>query len=149
MRKRLETMIVLLVAIAVVVAVLLLPFGLALAAPDGKALYDQKCAMCHGGNGVAKEMWAKKGMKNLNDDAWQKANTDEAIAKVDLGRQPRPQHARLQGQAVRGGDRLRGEAYPLVRSREAITSQPPPSYPGRVRSPGGFGPGFFSGVFFA
>lgn len=82
MRKRLETMIVLLVAIGVVVAVLLLPFGLALAAPDGKALYDQKCAMCHGGNGVAKEMWAKKGMKNLNDEAWQKANADEAIAKV-------------------------------------------------------------------
>lgn len=82
MRKRLETMFVLLVAIGVVVAVLLLPLGLAMAAPDGKALYEQKCAMCHGGNGVAKDMWAKKGMKNLNDEAWQKANSDEAVAKA-------------------------------------------------------------------
>ena len=54
--------------------------GLALAA-DGKAVYSSKCAVCHGADGVAKEMWAKKGMKNLNDPAWQKAMTDEQLTK--------------------------------------------------------------------
>ena len=39
--------------------------------PDGKALYDKKCAMCHGKDGVAKKMAA--GSANLNDPEWQKA----------------------------------------------------------------------------
>jgi len=39
-------------------------------APDGKALYDKKCAMCHGKDGVAKKMAA--GSVNLNDPEWQK-----------------------------------------------------------------------------
>jgi cytochrome c6 len=52
----------------------------AIAAEDGKALYEQKCAMCHGKNGVATAMG--KGSKNFNDPEFQKANTAEAIAKV-------------------------------------------------------------------
>ena len=60
-------------------------FLLSLAAPalaevDGKALFESKCAMCHGKDGVAKPM--AKGSSNLNDPAFQKANDAAAIAKV-------------------------------------------------------------------
>jgi len=48
-------------------------------AEDGKALYDSKCAMCHGKDGVAKPM--AKGSKNFNDPAYQKAATIESISK--------------------------------------------------------------------
>jgi mono/diheme cytochrome c family protein len=61
---------------------LVLGIGIVIAAdPDGKSLYDGKCAMCHGKDGVAKEMYAKQGARNFNDPAWQKENTDDAIAK--------------------------------------------------------------------
>ena len=61
---------------------LLASFGLAvpvLAAEDGKALYESKCAMCHGMDGVAKKMAA--GSKNFNDPAWKKAATVDSIVK--------------------------------------------------------------------
>ena len=57
-------------------------FGLAapaLAEDDGKKLYDSKCAMCHGTDGVAKKMGA--GSKNFNDLAWKKTATVEGIVK--------------------------------------------------------------------
>jgi mono/diheme cytochrome c family protein len=47
---------------------------------SGQALYDKKCAMCHGKDGVAKKM--AEGSANLNDPAWQKATTLEAIIEV-------------------------------------------------------------------
>jgi len=62
---------------------LIAAFGLAvpvLAAEDGKALYDSKCAMCHGGDGVAKKMGA--GSKNFNDAAWKKSATVDGIVKA-------------------------------------------------------------------
>jgi len=71
------------VAVAVVLAVLLLPLGLSLAeGVDGKALYEKKCAMCHGKEGAPPEMWAKKGVVNFSDKAWQDANSDDAILKA-------------------------------------------------------------------
>ena len=57
-------------------------FGLAvpaLAEEDGKKLYDSKCAMCHGTDGVAKKMGA--GSKNFSDPAWKKTATVEGIVK--------------------------------------------------------------------
>jgi mono/diheme cytochrome c family protein len=66
-------------ALLVVVA---LSFGAAFAAdaPDGKALYESKCGMCHGKDGVAKS--TAKGAMNFNDPKFQEANTVAAIEKV-------------------------------------------------------------------
>ena len=67
--------------IASIATVALLGLALpAFAAEDGKALYDSKCAMCHGNDGVAKPM--AKGSKNFNDPAWKKGETADGIAKI-------------------------------------------------------------------
>ena len=50
------------------------------AAEDGKALYEAKCAMCHGMGGVAKPMAG--GSKNFNDAAWKKGITAPAIVTI-------------------------------------------------------------------
>ena len=54
--------------------------GDAVKAPDGKALYTAKCAMCHGADGVAKKLAA--GSANLNDAEWQKKTPPEVIEKT-------------------------------------------------------------------
>ena len=66
----------LIIAIALVAA-----SGSALsAAGEGTDLYNKKCAMCHGKDGVAKAM--AKGSANLNDPEWQKSTSVDAVAKV-------------------------------------------------------------------
>ena len=55
-------------------------FGMAipvLAAEDGKKLFESKCAMCHGMDGVAKKM--ASGSKIFNDPAWKKTATVDGI----------------------------------------------------------------------
>jgi mono/diheme cytochrome c family protein len=52
----------------------------AAAADPAKAMYEKKCGMCHGNDGVAKPMG--KGSANFNDPEWQKTATVESIAKV-------------------------------------------------------------------
>jgi cytochrome c6 len=49
-------------------------------AEDGKTIYDAKCALCHGKDGVAKSV--AKGSKNFNDPEFQGAWTDESIVKI-------------------------------------------------------------------
>jgi mono/diheme cytochrome c family protein len=61
------------------VLVLLAFVAAPVASADGKALYDAKCAMCHGKDGVAKPM--AKGAGNFNDATWQKANSLETVIK--------------------------------------------------------------------
>ena len=61
--------------------------ALALAAPpeaniDGRALYNTKCANCHGRTGRARPDLAKKNTPSFNDPAWQKEATDEEIKDV-------------------------------------------------------------------
>ena len=62
------------------VAVVALVSPLSLAEDAGKVLFDRKCAMCHGVDGVAKKMAA--GSANLNDPEWQEANSVESIVTV-------------------------------------------------------------------
>ena len=61
------------------VALLAVPL-LAASPPPARTLYEQKCAICHGKDGVAKP--AGKGSKNFNDPAFQREWSAEAIAKV-------------------------------------------------------------------
>jgi len=74
-----------LAALALVAAVA----PIASAAEDGKALYDSKCAMCHGKDGAAKPM--AKGSRNFSDAEFQKANSAEQItALVEAGKNKMP-----------------------------------------------------------
>jgi len=65
--------------IAVVVLFVLVLAAPAMAAPDGKALYASKCAMCHGQDGVPKKM--AEGSKSFIDPAFKKDATVEKIVK--------------------------------------------------------------------
>ena len=61
--------------------------GLALAGPlhaaepaaDGAKLFQLHCQLCHGRDGKAMPVYAKKGAPDLNDPEWQKARTDDDI----------------------------------------------------------------------
>jgi mono/diheme cytochrome c family protein len=63
----------------VIVGALLLTSGMA-AGEEGQSLYDKKCAMCHGKDGVAKKL--AEGSANLNDPEWQEKSTLEEIIRV-------------------------------------------------------------------
>jgi mono/diheme cytochrome c family protein len=49
-------------------------------ADDGKGLYDTKCAMCHGKDGVAKP--PGKGSRDFNDPAYQAASSVDDIVSI-------------------------------------------------------------------
>jgi cytochrome c6 len=54
--------------------------AMAIAASEGKSLYETKCAQCHGKDGIAKP--PGKGSKNFNDPAFQSGWSEDAIAKI-------------------------------------------------------------------
>jgi mono/diheme cytochrome c family protein len=47
---------------------------------DGVALYDGKCALCHGKDGVGLPNWRSKGQPDFTKPEWQNAHTDVQIA---------------------------------------------------------------------
>jgi len=57
-----------------------LAVGVACAADEGKSLYETKCALCHGKDGVAKP--AGKGSRNFNDPAFQSSMSTRAIVTM-------------------------------------------------------------------
>ena len=62
------------------IALLASILALALAATEGKVLYETKCAQCHGKEGIAKP--PGKGSKNFSDPEFQTAWTEESIAQI-------------------------------------------------------------------
>ena len=48
-------------------------------AADGIALYDSKCAICHGKDGAGLPNWRDKGQPDFTKPQWQKAHTDAQI----------------------------------------------------------------------
>jgi mono/diheme cytochrome c family protein len=68
-------------------------FGLCLAAapatavaddkpPETQALFETKCAVCHGKDGKPVPMFAKIGVRDLSDAGWQKARSDAQLKQV-------------------------------------------------------------------
>jgi len=47
---------------------------------DGVALYDGKCALCHGKDGVGLPNWRSLGQPDFTKPEWQNAHTDGQIA---------------------------------------------------------------------
>jgi mono/diheme cytochrome c family protein len=58
------------------------PIGAQEAPPDGRILYNAKCANCHGRKGKARPDLAKEHTPDLNSPAWQKEATDDEIHDV-------------------------------------------------------------------
>jgi mono/diheme cytochrome c family protein len=50
-------------------------------AADGVALYDGKCALCHGKDGVGLPNWRSLGQPDFTKPEWQNAHTDAQIAE--------------------------------------------------------------------
>jgi|SRR5262245_61412285 len=48
---------------------------------DGAALYDSRCALCHGKDGVGLPNWRSRGQPDFTQPEWQKAHTDEQITE--------------------------------------------------------------------
>jgi mono/diheme cytochrome c family protein len=70
-----------LVALAAVLASALLA-PVPAAAEDAAKIFARSCAPCHGKEGEPNAVFAKQGVRNFKDAAWQKATTDAQIEKT-------------------------------------------------------------------
>jgi mono/diheme cytochrome c family protein len=70
---------------AALVSAAALAFALApspAAAADAAQVFAKSCAPCHGKEGEPSAVFAKQGVKNFKDAAWQKATTDAQVEKA-------------------------------------------------------------------
>jgi len=67
------------VAASAVLAVAAVPPS---AAEDAGKIFAKSCAPCHGKEGEPNAVFAKQGVRDFKDAAWQKATTDEQIEKT-------------------------------------------------------------------
>jgi len=63
-------------------AVLALLASPAAAAPNGQAIFEKSCAPCHGKAGAPNPVFAKQGVRDFTDAAWQKSKTDADLEKT-------------------------------------------------------------------
>ena len=66
-------------ALAVVVTV---PLVAPAAAEDAAKIFARSCSPCHGKDGQPNAVFAKQGVRNFKDAAWQKATPDAQIEKT-------------------------------------------------------------------
>ncbi|HUL77032.1 MAG TPA: c-type cytochrome [Vicinamibacteria bacterium] len=52
------------------------------AAEDAAKIFAKSCAPCHGKQGEPNAVFAKQGVRNFRDPAWQKATTDTQIERT-------------------------------------------------------------------
>ncbi len=69
------------VALAVLTLALVTPPAPA-AAEDAAKIFARSCSPCHGKDGQPNAVFAKQGVRNFKDAAWQKAATDAQIEKT-------------------------------------------------------------------
>jgi cytochrome c oxidase cbb3-type subunit III len=50
--------------------------------PEGKALFEKNCAMCHGSDGHARPVIKNSKVHDFDDGAWQKSISDAEIRKT-------------------------------------------------------------------
>ncbi len=68
-------------AVAVLAFVLVAPPAPA-AAEDAAKIFARSCSPCHGKDGQPNAVFAKQGVRNFTDQAWQKATPDAEIEKT-------------------------------------------------------------------
>jgi len=63
-------------------AVALAAFAVPARAADPATVFGRSCAPCHGKEGEPSPVFAKQGVRNFKDTAWQKATTDAHIEQT-------------------------------------------------------------------
>ena len=69
-------------AVLAVLAVALVAPPAPAAAEDAARIFARSCAPCHGKDGQPNAVFAKQGVRNFKDAAWQKATPDAQIEKT-------------------------------------------------------------------
>jgi mono/diheme cytochrome c family protein len=73
-------------ALVALVAPAALALGLAVPAPaaaeDAAKIFARSCSPCHGKEGEPNAIFAKQGVRNFKDAAWQKATPDAELEKA-------------------------------------------------------------------